>query len=175
MSRGFELKPAEALLDAQFVAKWQDRRTLDPFAWTVLEGILKRFVAVEGPASIEAVAAHLPGQDFAEVSAAVARLEEKDLVLARDRQIVLAYPFSGVPTAVSVLLPGGRRRYAVCAIDALGVPALLGEPVVIRSHCHHCREPLEITAHPDGPVGSPGVMVWVGERGDLRAKAFDSL
>ncbi len=175
MNRAFEVKPAEALLDAEFIAKWQDRRTLDPFAWTVLACVLKRFVAVEGPASVEAVAKHLPGHDLAEVSAAVARLEEKDLVLARDGQIVVAYPFAGLPTAFSVLLPGGRRRYAVCAIDALGIPVLLGGPVVIRSHCHHCREPLEITAHPDGPVGSPGVMVWVGDRGEIREKAFSSL
>ena len=116
----------------------------------------------------------LTGVD-ADGEAAVARLEAKDLALARDGQVLLAYPFAGMPTAFSVLLPGGRQRYAVCAIDALGMPALLGEPVVIRSHCHHCREPLEITARPDGPMGSAGIMVWVGERGGLRDKAFDSL
>ncbi len=175
MKAAFEVRKAEELLDAEFLARWQDRRTLDPFAWTVLEAILRRFVAGEGPVSVEALAAHLPGHDLAEVSAAVSRLDEKDLILARERRIELAYPFAGTPTAFSVTLPGGRRRYAVCAIDALGVPALLGQPVVIRSHCHHCREPLEIAVRPEGPVGSRDVMVWVGERRQIRAKAFDSL
>jgi len=175
LGRLFEIKRADELLDAEFLAKWQDRQALDQFAWEVLATILGRFVATGGPVTVEGLTALLPGHALEEVSGAVARLDEKDLVLVRDGQILLAYPFAGSPTPFTVLMPGGGERYAVCAIDALGVPALLGEAVTIRSRCHHCGEALEIPARPEGPVGNPGVMVWVGERGEIRDKAFSSL
>jgi hypothetical protein len=175
MGRSFEVKRADELLDAEFLAKWRDRQALDPFAWEVLATILGRFVASGGPVTVHGLAALFPGRDRGEVAAGVARLDDKDLVLVRDGQILVAYPFAGSPTPFRVLMPGGGERYAVCAIDALGVPALLGEAVTIRSRCHHCGEALEIHARPDGPVGNSGVMVWVGERGEIRDKAFDSL
>ena len=171
----FEIKRADELLDAEFLAKWQDRRALDPFAWKVLGTVLDRFVATGGPVKVERLAALLPGHDPGEVSAAVARLDEKDLVLVRDRQILLAYPFAGSATPFELRLSDGGKRYAVCAIDALGVPALLGQAVTIRSRCHHCGEALEIRAGPEGPIGGDAIMVWVGERGEIREKAFDSL
>lgn len=175
MDASFRVSSAEELLDTEFIAKWQDRKVIDPLARRVLEAVLKRFVADGGPIPAEALESDFPAHEPMEVSAAVARLDEKDLILARDGQVLLAYPFAGMPTAFSVRLPSGQERYAVCAIDALGVPALLGEPVVIRSRCHHCGEPLAIHVRPDGPKGSAAVMVWVGERGDLRDKAFSSL
>jgi hypothetical protein len=175
MGRSFVVKRAEELLDAEFLAKWQDRQALDPFAWEVLATILGRFVATGGPVTVHGLAALLPGHEPGEVADGVARLDDKDLVLVRDGQILLAYPFAASPTPFTVLIPGGGERYAVCAIDALGVPALLGEAVTIRSRCHHCGDALEIPTRPGGPVGNPGVMVWVGERGEGRDKAFDSL
>jgi hypothetical protein len=38
-----------------------------------------------------------------------------------------------VPTAISVSWPGGPATYAMCAIDALGVSAMLGRPVTITA------------------------------------------
>jgi len=174
MARRFEVKGAAALLDAGFIAKWQERRALDPLARAVLRSVVERFIAQGGPVSIEAVPALLPGHASAEVSAAVARLDEKNLIFVEGGQVLVAYPFAAAPTAFTVVLPEGRERYAVCAIDALGVPAMLGAPVVIRSHCHHCREPLEIHSQPDGPAGAREIMVWVGQRGELRQKACTS-
>lgn len=175
MAQGFEVKGAGELLDAEFTAKWQERRALDPLTRAVLRGILEGFVAGAGPVEVEAVPALFPEQGPSEVYDAIARLDEKDLILVQDGQVMLAYPFSGTPTAFKVVLPDSRERYAVCAIDALGVPAMLGHRVVIRSHCHHCREPIEIDAGPDGPVGGAEIMVWVGERGDLGKKACTSI
>ncbi len=175
MARPFEVKGAEGLLDAEFVAKWQERRMLDSLVQTVLRAILDRFITTGGPVKIEEIAASLSGNAASEVYAAITRLDEKDLIMVQHRQVMLAYPFAGTPTAFSVVLRDGRERYAVCAIDALGVPAMLGQPVLIRSHCHHCREPLEIRAAPDGPIGGREFMVWVGERGEIRKKACTSL
>lgn len=69
----------------------------------------------------------------------------------------------------------GRVCHASCAIDALGVPAMAGEPATIRAPCHHRGEALTLRVEPEGPGDSPEVMVWVGERGDLRGKACDAL
>ena len=175
MGRPFEVKAADDLLDREFIAKWQDRRALDPLARAALRVILEQFILGGGPLSVEAVTARFPEHKAASVADAIARLDEKDLILILDRQVMVAYPFASTPTAFTVVLQDRRERYAVCAIDALGVPAMLGAPVTIRSHCHHCREPFEIHVRPDGPIGSAEVMVWVGERGDIRQKACTSL
>jgi len=174
MGRPFEVKEAAELLDSGFLAKWQERRALDPLARTTLRTILQQVVASGRPMKVEELAALLPAHDPGEVSDAMARLDEKDLIVVLEEQVIVAYPLAGIPTAFTVILPDGFERYAVCAIDALGVPAMLGQPAAIRSHCHHCREPLEIHAGPDGPIGGAEVMVWVGERGEPRSKSYTS-
>ena len=44
-----------------------------------------------------------------------------------------AYPFSPVPTPIQVTWAGGPAAYAMCAIDALGMSAMLGRPVTITA------------------------------------------
>jgi Alkylmercury lyase len=51
-------------------------------------------------------------------------------------EIRAAYPFSPPPTLIQVSWNGGPAIYAVCAIDALGMSAMLARPVTITS-----REP----------------------------------
>jgi hypothetical protein len=48
-------------------------------------------------------------------------------------RIVAAYPFSPGPTRHRVTLPGGRTVFAMCAIDALGIPAMLDTDAKIDS------------------------------------------
>jgi hypothetical protein len=175
MAQAFVVKRADDLLDAEFTARWRDRQALDPLACTALGTILDRFLATGGPVKVDDAVQLLPQHTHAEVTQAIRRLDEKDLVLLDGHQVTLAYPFASSPTAFRVLLPGRRERYAVCAIDALGVPAMLGQPVTIRSQCHHCQEPFEIEVRPTGPIGHPDIMVWVGERGDPRQKACASV
>ncbi len=174
MGELLEVKKADELFDAEFMAKWQVRRAIDPLAQVVHRRILEHFIATGGPVSVETIAAYVPEYRPAKVYAAIARLDEKDLIFTRAGQVLVAYPFAGTSTAFTVILPGGRERHAVCAIDALGVSAMLGEPVTIRSRCHHCGEPLEIHAAPDGPTDGREIMVWVGERADIRQKACTS-
>jgi hypothetical protein len=171
----FEVRTADELLDAEFTGKWRDRAALDPLAREVLGVVLDGFIASEGSVGIETVVSRLADRDPAKVRGAIALLDEKDLLLARDGQVLLAYPFSGVPNAFRVVFPDGRERYACCAIDALGVAPMLGHPVTVRSRCHHCGEALELSVCPDGPVGNRETMVWVGERGEIREKGCDSL
>jgi hypothetical protein len=65
---------------------------------------------------------------------ALSELVERDLVqLGRDAQIVVAYPFSASPTRHRVLTEDGRAYWAMCAIDALGMPYLLHQAAEIRA------------------------------------------
>ena len=63
----------------------------------------------------------------ADPAAVLAELAERD-VIAFDRagEIRAAYPFSPSPTPIQVSWEGGPGTYAMCAIDALGVSAMLG-------------------------------------------------
>lgn len=58
-------------------------------------------------------------------------------------EIRMANPFSAVPTAFRVHA-GGRRWYANCAWDALGVCAALPADGRIETSCPDCGEPLAI-------------------------------
>lgn len=109
--------------------------------------IYQHFAAQGSAPSREEMAAglNLPAQA---VSAAIACLSaEHVLVLAGD-QIRMAMPFSGVPTAFRVR-SGRRAWFANCAWDALGIPAALGEPATIETHCADCDEALTLLAGPD--------------------------
>ena len=57
---------------------------------------------------------------------ALADLEAADLVRIADGIVTVAYPFSGKPTRQRVELDGFPAAYAMCAIDALGIPAMAG-------------------------------------------------
>ncbi len=166
MSVSFPRRAAADLMDATFLARWADREAIGSAARAALREILDRLVADGGPVDIATL-----GHD----RAVVEELDARDLVYVSGEKVVLAYPWSGTPTAFVVVLADGRERWACCAIDALGVPAMLGEAVTVRAGCHHCDERLELTVTPAGPTDNPAVMAWVGERGDLRGKACTAL
>ena len=85
------------------------------------------------------------------VLAAYGRLrEERTLVVDEEGAIVMAPPFSGVPTQ-HVAQVDGRRYFANCAWDVLGVIAALGRPGLVHSRCEQSREPLRLA------VGESGV------------------
>ena len=129
--------------------------------------ILRTFLQRGGP---------IPVTDIIGSYAALAALDDDDLIRIRAGQIDMAYPFSAAPTPFRVRVSGGPDRYACCATDALGFAPMIGEPVEIRSQCHHCGTPLDLSATPDGPgPEAEGVMVWFGKRRDETCKAFDSL
>jgi hypothetical protein len=85
----------------------------------------------------------------ADPAAVLAELAEADaLAFTADGEIRAAYPFSAAPTAIRVSWAGGPAAWAMCAIDALGISAMLGRPVAITA-----AEPgtgRVITVHVDG-------------------------
>ncbi len=159
----FEIRTADELADPELEARWRARR--DHPHMHVLRRILRIFAERGGPIPVADLQARRPALEARALHEAVAALDADDLLRVRDDRIDLAYPFSAVPTAFALRLAGGRDRFAVCAIDALGIAPMLGEPVDIVSECHHCRAPLALTVTPEGPSPEArGVMVWVGRR-----------
>ena len=68
-------------------------------------------------------------------------------------RIRMAPPFSGVPTQ-HVVVVEGRRYFANCAWDSLGIPAALHAPAVVESRCEQSREPFRLHVGADGPEAS---------------------
>ncbi len=138
--------------------------------------ILQMFLDRGGPIPIGEIVADLQRDAAEGVDGALARLDDEDLVRISDGHVDLAYPFSAPPTRFVVRLPGARQRYVCCAIDALGVAPMVGEPVEIVSRCHHSGTPLKFSATPDGPgPDAAGIMLWVGKRTEERCRGIDGL
>jgi hypothetical protein len=94
-------------------------------------------------------------------------LAELDVIaFGADGQIRAAYPFAPFSTPIQVAWAGGPVTYAMCAIDAHGISAMLGRPVAITA-----AEPGTgriITVHADGDraVWDPGsAVVFAGATG----------
>jgi hypothetical protein len=104
---------------------------IDPAGRAVHHAILRAFAATGRPpavAELERVAA-LDGATAPDV---LVKLHAADTIrLDADHQIAVAYPFSTAPTRHRVRLAGGVRVWAMCAIDALGMPAMLDTDAVI--------------------------------------------
>jgi len=102
-----------------------------------------------------------------EVSQVLAELADGDFVCLDDAgQITAAYPFSALPTRHRVRISGAATVFAMCAIDALGISAMTGRPVVIESADPSTGEP--ITVHVDGTTGTwnpATAVVYVGRTG----------
>jgi len=100
------------------------------------------------------------------VAAVLGSLHTGDfLQLGADGQIRTAYPFSAVPTPHQVDLDGGLRVYAMCAIDALGIAAMIHAAVTITSADPHTGDPITITVQADGATAAwqpPATVVFSG-------------
>jgi hypothetical protein len=108
----------------------------------VLQAVLRSFVHTgavpslarhAGPFHVSGVLAELADGDF--------------LCLDAAGQITVAYPFSALPTRHRVRISGEAAVFAMCAIDALGISAMTGRPVVIESADPATGRP--VTVHVD--------------------------
>jgi hypothetical protein len=167
-------KRADELFESAFATRWARREQLDVETRAVHRAVLRLLLAGAGPIGGAAITAE-SGLGPDAVEAALSQLDAADFLLVSEGRVRLAYPLSAEPTGFAVTFAGGRSCHACCAIDALGLPAMAGEAVTVRASCHHCGEALSLRVGPDGPADSPDVMVWVGERGDLRGRARDVL
>jgi len=76
-------------------------------------------------------------------------LRRRDLVVLDGDKIVGAYPFTDRETGHRVTLDG-RTLNAMCAVDALGIGAMVDRDIAIASHCRHCGAPIRITTRDRG-------------------------
>jgi hypothetical protein len=86
--------------------------------------------AVPSPARLADLLGIAPGDAWA----ALAELERRRIVVLdhERRSVVMAHPFSGVATPW-VVRAGGRRYFANCAWDTLGIAAALGTDAEIAA------------------------------------------
>jgi hypothetical protein len=114
---------------------------------------------------IAALAGHAAPFDVAEV---LAELADGDFVYLDDAgQITAAYPFSALPTRHRVQIAGHAAAFAMCAIDALGISAMTGLPVVIESADPATGEPVTVHIDQADATWDPATaQVYVGRTGD---------
>jgi hypothetical protein len=108
-------------------------RRLSDAARRVHHAVLAEFAMTGQPLS-SAEIERLNQADGGDLDRVRAELSAADLVaFTAGGEIRAAYPFSPVPTSIRVSWPGGPDVYAMCAIDALGISAMLGHPVTITA------------------------------------------
>jgi len=169
-----EIRTAAELIALDVEGRGAARRAARETA--LLQRVLRAFVDRAGPVRVDEIVSACPAQAPESVLEGLAKLDQEDLVRIDAGRIDLAYPFSASPTPFVLDLDEGReQRYVCCAIDALGMAPMLGRRARIRSQCHHCAAPMELSVDPSGPgPNAEGVMVWVGKRAEDE-RACDSL
>jgi hypothetical protein len=90
---------------------------------------------------------------------ALAELEAADLVHFDGRVVAVAYPFSGTPTRQQVQLDGFPAVYAMCAIDALGIPAMAGQDGRLAAVDPRDGAPVVVSVKGTGKAGG-GTWTW---------------
>lgn len=75
--------------------------------------------------------------------------------------ISAAYPFSPTPTPHRVEIDGGPQVYSMCALDALGIAAMIGRDVRIEATDPATGQPITVSVPADGdaPIWEPASAV----------------
>jgi alkylmercury lyase len=77
-------------------------------------------------------------------------------------RILGSWGLSSLPTTHKLCIRG-RTLHTWCALDAVGIPAALGEDAGIVSQCHHCGVPvkIEMVNGQVEHVEPPDVQLWI--------------
>lgn len=127
--------------------------------------ILRRFLDIGAPPA-ERWARQAAAERGLDASA-LDELDAADAVHMVNGVVAVAYPFSGTPTPHRVELDGLPAVYAMCAIDALGLPAMAGRGGRITSADPAAGTPVEVTVR-DGAWSwtPPGTVVVAARSAD---------
>ncbi len=122
-----------------------------------------QFGGPPGPAWLRARAGTLG----LEAGAALGALAARGLVICDGATgaLIAVHPFSGVPTPHRVAVTGAQPVYAMCAVDALGIPAMLGRNAVVESRDSLSGVPVRVKVR-DGAAhwDPPGAVIVYCER-----------
>jgi hypothetical protein len=99
-----------------------------------------------------------------DAAAALDELAAADAVHVVHRVVAVAYPFSGTPTPHRVELDGLPAAYAMCAIDALGLPVMAARDGRITSADPHDGTPIAVSVRDGKWSWSPASAVVVAGR-----------
>lgn len=124
--------------------------------------VLRRFLDTGAPPTKRWVqqAAAYRGLD----ASALDQLDAADAVHVVNGVVAVAYPFSGTPTPHRVRLDGLPAVHAMCAIDALGLPAMAGRDGRITSADPADGTPIEVTVRDGAWSWTPAGTVVVAAR-----------
>jgi len=177
-----EIRPGVAFPDWSAIRSTQARRALIAIlgvfradeCWrgfsaeedAVRSSIIRHFAnAGSGPSLSELQAAtRIPEHALKDL---LRQLRDRDLVVTADERIVGAYPLTDRRTEHEVRIAGKTVR-AMCAVDALGVGAMLDEDIEISSSCRQCGAPVTVTTQDSGTAlagfAPAEALVWSGVR-----------
>lgn len=119
---------------ATALVAWRSRAApLDPVDRRLHRMILRAFASTGGPPS-RAEMTQSVDVDSAAIDVVLARLHSADVLrLDSAGRLAVAYPFSAAPTRHRVRILGGADVHAMCAVDALGISAMLDADTEISS------------------------------------------
>jgi len=124
--------------------------------------VLRRFLATGAPPTARWM--RQTAADAGLDASAVDELAAADAVHISNGVVTVAYPFSGTPTPHRVELDGLPAVYAMCAIDALGLPAMTGRDGQITSADPADGTPIQVTVYNGTWSWTPATAVVVAGR-----------
>jgi Alkylmercury lyase len=134
-------------------------RLVSPAARAVHRAVLHAFATTGAPPGRAAITRAASNAD---PGGLLVELHEQDVIrLDPAGAIWAAYPFSARPTPHLVDIDGGPTVYAMCAIDALGMSAMLDRPITIHSTEPDTGQPITVTVHHGRATWSPNTTVAV--------------
>lgn len=157
---------AASMVAAQRAEKWSDLSAAEDRVWrAVLHGFARSGAAPD-------MARLAAGTGLAEptVGEILRALQRRDLVVLDERgtAVTAAYPFSARETGHRVRMDKLAAVYALCAIDALGMGAMLSCDTAVESSCPECGAPIRIATRDRGralaSVAPASAVVWAGIR-----------
>jgi hypothetical protein len=134
---------------------------IDPAERAVHRAILRAFAATGQPPATTELDTVTQPEPALQV---LRRLHDADVIrLDPTGGIRAAYPFSSVPTRHHVRLATGTEVYAMCVIDALGMPAMLDTDAVITTTDPTTDHPITVTIANGQSIWDPtSAVVFVG-------------
>ena len=128
--------------------------------------ILETFAQTGRSPALEDIRSQFDLESLQDAEAMLSDLERRGSIHRNsgDPFITHAYPFSNEPTRHRVRLAAGPEVYAMCAIDALGMPFMLKQDAEIASACEQCGGDIELRIS-NGQIirkAPVGIVVWYG-------------
>lgn len=144
---------------------------LTPMEKEVLKHLFESVLKFGRVPTIKEMAISLKRSDK-DVIRTIDELEGKDHLLRRKgtQEVISIYPFSLIPTEHQIFLEDGKRLFAMCAVDALGMPIMFNRNVKIVSQCEECKQEItiEIKNGETVSMSHPSIMIWSPKHQEAR-------